>query len=352
MGISGLLKELQSISKSIHIKELAGLRVAIDAHCWLHRGAVSCARELLSERVRNNRDEADTSVPSYVRSFMSLIELLKVNGITQILVVFDGCALPAKARIHSAREESRRKVIEVARAAEEQGKLDVADSYYKQGVTITFEMVTNVINELKAQGIPYLVSPYESDAQLTFFSNNNIVDCVFTEDSDLVVFGCRRIIFKLDRSGGAVEIKRNQLGSNTGALTFLNWTDLQFKLFCCLSGCDYVKNINMLGIKKAHKLVEKYKTLPALAVELRRLYQNSDDFDIDVYLRDLERALLTFQYQTVFNPMTMSLEPLCGPLPPAAELFTVTGTAHRQVRVYRLPYYALVYEHVLICVFV
>ena len=43
-------------------------------------------------------------------------------------------------------------------------------------------------------------------------------------------------------------------------LSFLNWTDDQFKLMCCLAGCDYVKKIRNVGIVTAHKFVHKFKT--------------------------------------------------------------------------------------------
>ena len=46
MGISGLLPCLASITQTVHIKEFAGKRAAVDASVWLHRGAYGCAKEL------------------------------------------------------------------------------------------------------------------------------------------------------------------------------------------------------------------------------------------------------------------------------------------------------------------
>jgi exonuclease-1 len=46
MGITGLLPKLASITTNLHIKELSGLTIAVDAYVWLHRGAYSCSREL------------------------------------------------------------------------------------------------------------------------------------------------------------------------------------------------------------------------------------------------------------------------------------------------------------------
>ena len=46
MGISGLLPFLKKIHKEVNIANYAGSTVAIDAYCWLHKGAFSCAEKL------------------------------------------------------------------------------------------------------------------------------------------------------------------------------------------------------------------------------------------------------------------------------------------------------------------
>ena len=46
MGIQGLIPFLKDIHEKISISEYAGKRVAIDAYCWLHRGAYACAFQL------------------------------------------------------------------------------------------------------------------------------------------------------------------------------------------------------------------------------------------------------------------------------------------------------------------
>lgn len=54
-----------------------------------------------------------------------------------------------------------------------------------------------------AKGIEYLVAPYEADSQLAFLASipacRGGVSAVITEDSDLVAYGCSRILFKCDR---------------------------------------------------------------------------------------------------------------------------------------------------------
>ena len=50
MGIAGLLPNLRSVQRPVHVREYSGKRVAVDGYCWLHRGAFSCSRELCEGR--------------------------------------------------------------------------------------------------------------------------------------------------------------------------------------------------------------------------------------------------------------------------------------------------------------
>lgn len=41
----------------------------------------------------------------------------------------------------------------------------------------------------------YIVAPYEADAQMAFMEREGLVDGIITEDSDMLVFGCRNVRF-------------------------------------------------------------------------------------------------------------------------------------------------------------
>lgn len=46
MGITGLLPFLKKIHVPVNVAKFEGCTVAIDAYCWLHKGAFSCAEKL------------------------------------------------------------------------------------------------------------------------------------------------------------------------------------------------------------------------------------------------------------------------------------------------------------------
>lgn len=45
-------------------------------------------------------------------------------------------------------------------------------------------------------GVDVLVAPYEADAQLAYLNRSKIADYIITEDSDLVLFGCRHVCIR------------------------------------------------------------------------------------------------------------------------------------------------------------
>lgn len=49
MGIKGLLQFLKGAQRDVHIESFRGQTAAVDAYCWLHKGAYSCAKELVTK---------------------------------------------------------------------------------------------------------------------------------------------------------------------------------------------------------------------------------------------------------------------------------------------------------------
>lgn len=46
----------------------------------------------------------------------------------------------------------------------------------------------------RSQGVDCLVAPYEADAQLAYLNKAGIVQAIITEDSDLLAFGCKKVL--------------------------------------------------------------------------------------------------------------------------------------------------------------
>lgn len=56
--------------------------------------------------------------------------------------------------------------------------------------------------------IEYYVAPYEADAQLAYLWKQGLIHSVITEDSDLLIYGCDRVFFKMDQYGDGKLFKK------------------------------------------------------------------------------------------------------------------------------------------------
>jgi exonuclease-1 len=304
MGITGLLEQLKSISQNVHISQYRGKKVAIDAQCWLHRGAYSCSKELATGE----------ETTRYISFFLTMVRMLRENGVDSIIAVFDGIPLPSKAETNFKRSSRRTQQRQLAQLAEERGESKIAQTHYQRSVAITFDMVQRLIAALHSAGVHYMIAPYEADAQLAFLSQQMIVDIVITEDSDLLPYGCRTVIFKLDKEGDGIAIEKEHIPLSQ-PMSFASWTDEQFILFCCLAGCDYLPSLCNIGIKSAHRIVSAHKTLSRV-LDHMAFSPAVLEFGGSFATR-LQMAVMTFKHQTVYNPFTGQTEPL-HPLPPHA----------------------------------
>ncbi|KAF9081125.1 Rad2 nuclease [Mortierella sp. AD031] len=300
MGIQGLLPLLKSIERPVHLRDYAGKTLAVDGYVWLHKGAFSCAQELCLGQ----------PTQKYVSYFMRKIEMFKFFGVKPY-VVFDGGYLPSKASTEqerlSRREESKKQALELHRA----GKSKQAVDQFRKCVDVTPEMAFEVIQALKAAGVDFVVAPYEADAQLCYLEKHGIVDGIVTEDSDLLVFGCKKVIFKLDQYGAGTEILFEKF-SRVKEVSFQDWTLTEIRHMCILSGCDYLPSIPGMGLKTAQRLLRKYKTFDKV---LRHLRMENTSMKIQSdYESEFRKADLTFLYARVYDPITESMVHL-NPIP-------------------------------------
>ncbi|EDS31270.1 exonuclease [Culex quinquefasciatus] len=224
MGITGLIPFLEKASRKCHLRDLRGQCVAIDSYCWLHKGAFACAEKLV-------RGEA-TDV--HIQYCLKFVNLLLANEIKPILV-FDGRHLPAKAGTEAKRRESRDSSKKRAAELLRMGKVEEAKSFLRRCVDITHSMALELIKECRKRNVDCVVAPYEADAQLAFLNKKGIAQVVITEDSDLMLFGCSKVLFKLDLTGSGLLIEREKLAVAMGCKEE-KFTFDKFRYMCILSG--------------------------------------------------------------------------------------------------------------------
>ncbi|KAG5999931.1 hypothetical protein E4U21_006102 [Claviceps maximensis] len=291
MGVSGLFPLLKSIHRHVELKKCHGETLAVDAYGWLHRAAYSCAVEL----------GQDKPTKKYVKSAMHRVRMLKHFGITPYMV-FDGDYLPSKAATELSRAKKREEKKKLAIELLQAGKSSQAAHEFQKSVDVTPEMASRLIQELKKMGIPYVVAPYEADAQLVYLERQGLVHGILSDDSDLLVFGAKRLLTKLDQYGNCIEINRRDFCA-CREISLTGWSDADFRRMAILSGCDYLHGLPGVGLKTAYRLLRKSKT-PERVV---RLLQFDGKRVSENYLTQFYQAELTFLHHWVFCPKTKAL---------------------------------------------
>ncbi|KAM0894965.1 hypothetical protein ACQ4PT_024127 [Festuca glaucescens] len=296
MGIQGLLPQLKSIMAPIGVADLRGQTVAVDTYSWLHKGALSCG-DRLCKGIPTTR---------HIEYCMHRVNLLRHHGVKPILV-FDGGYLPMKSEQEVKRARSRKENLERAREHEAAGNSRAAYECYQKAVDITPKIASDLIQVLKQEKVDYIVAPYEADAQMTFLSVNKLVDAVITEDSDLIPFGCSRIIFKMDKFGHGVEFQITRLERNR-ELDLNGFTKQMLLEMCILSGCDYLPSLPGMGVKRAHALIQKLKSYEKVIKHLRYSAVSVPP----QYEENFKKAIWAFQFQRVYDPATEDIVHLSG----------------------------------------
>lgn len=75
-------------------------------------------------------------------------------------------------------------------------KVEEARTQMRRSVDVTHKMALELIKECRKINVDCIVAPYEADAQLAYLNRKGIAQVVITEDSDLLLFGCNKVVIE------------------------------------------------------------------------------------------------------------------------------------------------------------
>ena len=233
----------------------------------------------------------------YVDFAMSRVRMLKYFGITPYLI-FDGDYLPSKSKTEKERSARRKESKKHGLELLSLGKTSQAYLELQKSVDVTPEMAGLLIEELKKANVPYVVAPYEADSQMVYLEKKGVIDGILSEDSDLLVFGAKNLLTKLDQYGDLVLIRRDDFTA-CREVSFIGWSDTEFRQMAIMSGCDYLNSIDKMGLKTAYRLLRKHRTVEKVV----RAVQFDGKMKVPPgYLEAFRQAELTFLHQWVWCP--------------------------------------------------
>lgn len=293
MGIKDLHKILgehaNECYKVKHLSEYSFKKIAIDISLYLYKYKAICG-------------------DNWLEAFISLINCLRKWDI-HCFFVYDGVAPVEKIEEQRKRREkssNQKKRIEfleqeilkyeetgeageiMKKICSEQQKISLFRK--KESVNINIDLVKEKLNTLKSYvisitkedieqtkelfdilNVPYITASGEAEAYSSFLCNFGKVDCVLSEDTDVIAYGATVFLTKID-------IYKNTVTEMvyTDIIETLGLTKESFLDLCIMCGCDYNSNIRDYGYKKSFLLIKNFHSIENSIEEIKKKSIKSD----------------------------------------------------------------------------
>lgn len=293
MGIKHLNRFLRTNCsdsiKCVPISDLSGKKIAVDISIYMYKFA------------------GDNSL---IENMYLMITTFRYYNIIPIFI-FDGKPIAEKKELLQKRKKDKitaekeynnlKKQLE-SNNVEDEDKPEIItnmDMLKKQFIYITKDQINSVKQLMNVYGVTYYDAPEEADELCALLVIKKIVWGCLSEDMDMFVYGCPRVLRYLSL------LNRNVVVYNTKKiLEDLGITQKEFREICVLSGTDYNINTNFdsnnsNNLHKSLKLFKKYhKSLESTTMEFYEWLKNKD------YISDYKLLV------NIYNIFDLSLENL------------------------------------------
>ncbi len=261
MGIRNLNRYLKNNCtnsiRCINMSELSGKKIAVDVSIYMYKY------------------EAENAL---LENMYIMISIFRYYNIIPIFI-FDGKPPPEKRELLLKRREDKefaqneynklKTLLESSDDFFEKQELSSAmDQLKKQFIVINRDKIEQVKALMRAYGVTYYDAPGEADELCASLVVKKKVWACLSEDMDLFVYGCTRVIRYFSIINHTVVLYYMK-----EILEELNMTQKEFKEICVLSGTDY--NINADGNNEKVNL--------SLTIKHFKKYKNNNDKNMAFY---------------------------------------------------------------------
>ena len=304
MGINDLLNLYKPLLTQEHISILKNKTCAIDIMVWLYKGVYASL---------NNQKEQNEKNDIYLNYPLKMISLLLSFDI-KCICVFDGKILKAKQKEITNRNLYKETSKKLAEKLEKEGKEEESKKIFNRTLKTKSRMINSLIEILKKLNQKVIISPYESDAEISYLYKEKKIDFAITEDSDLIPYGVKKLVFKLETNGNCeyLDLEKKYINYPNYICKFLlNIPKLKLIQFCVMLGCDYLPQIKGFGCKSAFKIFSFCDSIDDVVYFLKNSgkyqFENNDDNN---YIIKAKNACAVFLYQTIYDIDKKILRPL------------------------------------------
>ena len=181
---------------------------------------------------------------------------------------------------------------------------------------------------LENKNIKCYVAPFEADAQLAYMYKTNVVQVVYTCDTDLIYYGVNHILFSITRKDfKGIMYYESQISEQSSSIN--NMDENKRLLFAITLGNDYCKGVPLYGYKKTwpklvpfvvtrkeneyavdwEKTIKDYLTLLVSSMKSK-----TAKYNMELLTEDAMRCVRVYLHQPVFDISTATLVDMQGNL--------------------------------------
>ncbi|EDO45269.1 predicted protein [Nematostella vectensis] len=238
MGVKGLWQLLEPVGKPVTLESLQGKVLAVDASI------------LMNQAIKGMRDGSGNPVPNahLFVLFHRLCKLLFYR--VKPVFVFDGGVpvLKKKTLVRAYLEEMQTNLNREQRTLQSERARQARAS-----AEVSTEMLNESQELLRLFGVPFLVSPMEAEAQCAFLDMTGQTDGTITDDSDVFLFGGRRVYKNIFNQNKHAECYTCEDIDKGLALSRSKMIKLAF-----VTGSDYTEGIQGLGAVSAMEVLHEF----------------------------------------------------------------------------------------------
>lgn len=137
--------------------------------------------------------------------------------------------------------------------------------------SVQSEIVEDCLELLKLFGIPYIIAPFEAEAQCAYLNQNGVVDAVISDDSDTLLFGATVVYRKVFSEDGPEKYEAARI-EETMKLRRADLVDLALLL-----GSDYTDGISGVGPVVGMEILAYFRRPGVDTLEKWRQFVVEDD---------------------------------------------------------------------------
>jgi 5'-3' exonuclease len=266
MGTTGFWSFYDILIKKIPLDNIKGKVAIIDIILYIHKYVIGIRKS------GHDITTKDGKVINHIYAISKIIKNFTDNNILPVCV-FDG----KSPLLKEESVEKRKEIIEISKEKCEQLKTNSNENteeyikYFKRSFNITNDMIIECKQFLELSGIPFVNSIGEADPQCAGlgYYYKNISSGVFSEDSDILMYGAPCLLRDFDLKTNTVSIiymedilKYLQEKTDTITTKFnkkkLIFTKENFIDFSIIMGNDYCGGIRSNGGNNRDKLFELF----------------------------------------------------------------------------------------------